>query len=604
MSASMSLPVRPARVPRRVAALALGAAVIAAMLPGALSGSADARGPSAAIDSALTSVRGTAHVIVQAVGTTASGARSAVTAVENVGGQITRDLPIIHGFAADVPVSSLQRLARTGLIRAITADSRVHVQASPATTTSTVPSVHRQVVGADRLVESGADGRGVTVALIDTGVTSLPDIADRLVPVTTDALGVNTAPCVNFSGEATCDDTYGHGTLVAGLIAGNGGASEGRYAGSAPGAKILSVKLAGADGSADVSKLLAALQWVVSFKSAYNIKVLNLSVGSDSTQSYRIDPLNYAVEQAWRAGITVVVAASNRGPGPGTISKPADDPFVLTVGASDDNLTVDTTDDAIPAFSSHGPTAADGLAKPDVLAPGTHVVSLVAPGASITTRFPPAMEAPYRSASGTSFATPIVVGLVADMLSANPLLTPNRIKFALMSTARAYPGADVMAQGAGLVDGYAAKNTAPPGLANQGLPFSTGTGSLEASRGTVHVDAVTASGSVALTGDLTAQLTVYNPTAFLGTAWTAGSWWNSPWSGSNWSGSNWSGSNWSGSNWSGSNWSGSNWSGSNWSGSNWSGSNWSGSNWSGSNWSGSNWSGSNWSGSAWYGAWD
>ncbi|MDX6287853.1 MAG: serine protease AprX [Frankiales bacterium] len=574
----------PARLPRRSAALLLGAAMLAAMLPGVLPASGDVRGPVAVIDSALTNARGTAHIIVQAAGTSAGAAKSAAIAVERAGGRVTTDLPIIHGFAAEVPAVSLQRLAHTGVIRAITADSRVHVQAAPTTDPVwTLPSVHRQVVGADRLVSSGADGHGVTVALIDTGVTSMGDIADRLVPVANDALGQSFSPCINFSGEATCDDTYGHGTFVAGLIAGSGAASDGQYAGAAPGARILSVKLSGADGSADVSKLLAALQWVVSFRNVYNIKVLNLSVGTDSTQSYRIDPLNYAVEQAWKAGITVVVAASNRGPGPATITKPADDPFVITVGASDDNLTVNRNDDAIPAFSSHGPTAADGLAKPDVLAPGSHVVSLAAPDSAIGIHYPPSMAAPYRSASGTSFATPIVAGLVADMLSGNPFQSPDRIKFALMSTARSYAGADPMAQGAGLVDGYAAKNSAPLGYANQGVPSGLGTGSLDASRGTVRVEALGSNGSVVLNGNVTAQLTAYNPTAYLTSAWTSANWWLSQWTGTNWSGTNWSGTNWSGV---------------------WNGTNWSGTNWSGTNWSNGEWYGTNWSGGAWYGAWD
>src|SRR5581483_4354015 len=180
---------------------------------------------------------------------------------------------------------------------------------------------------------------------------------------------------------------------------------------------------------------------------------LNLSLGTDSTQSYRIDPLDYAVEQAWKAGITVVVAASNRGPGAGTISKPADDPFVLTVGAVDDNGTVTTADDSVPDFSSRGPTAADGLAKPDVVAPGAHLVSLAAPGATITQEFPPVgMPAPYRRGSGTSFATGVVSGLVADMLSANPSWTPDRVKYALMSTAAPDASSDRMADGDGLGD--------------------------------------------------------------------------------------------------------------------------------------------------------
>src|SRR4029077_8495310 len=134
------------------------------------------------------------------------------------------------------------------------------------------------------------------------------------------------------------------------------------------------------------------------------------------------------VEKAWQAGIVVDVAASNRGPAAGTISDPANDPFVITVGAIDDRGTPGTGDDVLPNFTGRGPTASDGLSKPDVVAPGAHIVSLAAPGAAITTQFPSTMAAPYRRGSGTSMATAVVSGLVADMLSLQPALTPDRVK--------------------------------------------------------------------------------------------------------------------------------------------------------------------------------
>src|SRR5262249_1048844 len=156
---------------------------------------------------------------------------------------------------------------------------------------------------------AGYAGQGVTVALIDTGVTALPDVASRLVPVAVDASGTQ-ANCVNFSGDGDCTDYYGHGTFLAGLIAGTGASSNGKYGGAAPPARILSVKIAGATGASDVSTVIAALQWVIAFKDVYGIKVLNLSLGSNGAQSYRLSPLDFAVEKAWQAGITVLVSAS------------------------------------------------------------------------------------------------------------------------------------------------------------------------------------------------------------------------------------------------------------------------------------------------------
>src|SRR5206468_3692139 len=144
----------------------------------------------------------------------------------------------------------------------------------------------------------GATGHGITVALIDTGVTALPDIAPAIVQIP-GLLGLTSQPCVNFTDETSCNDSFGHGTFMAGIIAGNGSASNGTYVGMAPAAKILSLKIAGASGSADVSTVIAAIQWVVQNRSTYNIRVLNLSLGTDSTQSYMIDPLDYAAERAW-----------------------------------------------------------------------------------------------------------------------------------------------------------------------------------------------------------------------------------------------------------------------------------------------------------------
>jgi serine protease AprX len=512
------------------------------------------------VDPALRGVRGTAHIVVQ-------GARSSEAQVTRLGGRITSQLPIIGGYSATVSADDLHRISRLPGVTAITRDGTLDVQALPGDDTTDSGSgsgpadVYQQVVHADDLRSHGDNGQGVTVALIDTGVTALPDVASRLVKVATNPLGTATANCVNLTGDGTCDDLYGHGTFLAGLIAGTGAASGGTYTGVAPSAKIVSVKIAGADGSADISKVIAGLQWVTAFHSMYNIKVLNLSLGSDSDQSYSLSPLDFAVEQAWKAGIAVVVSASNLGPAAQTIDKPADDPFVITVGAVDDNGTADPADDSVPNFSSRGPTKADGLAKPDLAAPGANLVSLAAPGAAITTQFPPSIPAPYRHGSGTSMSAAVTSGLVADVLSAKPSWSPDRVKYALTSTATPEASDDRMAVGSGVVNGYAALS-APAGLANQGIPASTGHGSLQADRGHLQVTVPGAGSASAnpLTGEITAQLTPWSAVSNLFAGLVGAlSWYGSNWYGSNWYGSNWYGSNWYGSNWYGSNWYGSNW---------------------------------------------
>jgi len=476
------------------------------------------------------------------VGVIVSGARSTERAVVKAGGSITRELPIIGGYAAKVPANDITTIARVPGVRVITFDRPTHVQSTPGSTNN-IPSVFKKIGGGSKLAGAGANGQGINVALIDTGVTALPDVAGAIVPITPDVAGLGPQQCLNLSGDGTCDDLYGHGTFMAGIIAGNGAASDGKYVGMAPQAGIVSIKVASASGASDVSTIIAGLQWVVQNKALYNIRVLNLSLGTDSTQSYHVDPFDFAVEQAWQAGIVVNVAASNRGPGNGTISDPANDPFVVTVGAIDDKGTAGLGDDVLPNFTSRGPTASDGLAKPDVVASGAHIVSLAAPGATITTQYPSTMAAPYRRGSGTSMATAVVTGTVAQMLSMNPALTPNRVKYMLMSTAHADASSDPLAVGAGLADGWAALS-AGPGLANVGTSPGLGTGSLAASRGTVGVVLDDTNQTVldASSGNLTSTLTTFPA----GSSWFGSSWFGSSWFGSSWFGSSWFGSSWFG----------------------------------------------------------
>jgi serine protease AprX len=474
-------------------------------------------------------------------------------AVRRLGGRVTAALPIVAGFAATLPAAVVGELARLPGVRAVTPDGRVRVQAAPAG--SGIRSVYPKAIKADSVWKRGITGRGVTVAVLDTGVASVPDLAGRLVQVRNDLTG-QTTPCKNLSGELDCTDRYGHGTFIAGLIAGNGASSGGKWKGVAPEARILSVKAAGADGSADVSNVLAAIQWVVSFKDQYNIRVLNLSLGTDSTQDWRVDPLNYAVERAWAAGMTVVVAASNKGPAAGTITKPADDPWVVTVGATDDRGTPGLSDDWLPDFSARGPTA-HGLAKPDVAAPGAHVVSLRAPGSTIDTRFPNYVDGSYRQGSGTSMATGVVSGAAALMLQANPRFTPDRVKHALVATAKGAASRDRMAVGAGVIDANAATFSAPAGVANQGLARSNGMGSLGQSRGSVQVKADDPLGTVlgpVLGATLTAQLLLWNPTGYTGAPWLPSDWYLSTWEVHRWYRVSWYGNDWPGHSWHGSTW--------------------------------------------------
>jgi serine protease AprX len=331
--------------------------------------------------------------------------------------------------------------------------------------------------------------------------------------------------------------------------------------------------------------VLAGLQWIVSFADRYDIRVVNLSLGTDSQQSWQDDPLNYAVQRAWAAGIVVVVAAANTGPEPGTIAKPGDDPWVVTVGAVDSNGTPGLGDDRVPDFSSRGPTR-HGIAKPDVVAPGARVLSLRAPGSRIDRLHPPQDPAsPYRAGSGTSMATALVSGAAALALQASPGLTPDELKHALVADARPVASNDRASVGAGLVDAGRTALAPAPGRANSGLQRSRGAGSLAASRGSLSLRLDDLAGTL-LTGRQTAQLLLWDPVGWTTGSWTPTTWYTSAHGALGWNTASWADST------------------GGTTGNDWVGNNWVGNNWVGNNWVGNNWVGNNWVGSSWYGTHD
>jgi serine protease AprX len=363
-------------------------------------------------------------------------------------------------------------------------------------------------------------GEGVGIALIDTGVTPSADLGGRLLAR------------VDLTAEGDGIDHYGHGTHMAGLIAGDGTLAGGVAEGAAPDANLVSVKVAGWDGATDVSTVIAGLQWAVSNRDRYGLRVVNLSYGTDGIQEPDRDPLDYAVEQAWRAGLTVVVSAGNDA---GRVSKPGDDPFVITVGAADVHDTAAVEDDSVAAFSS------SGAGKPDLVAPGVSLVSLRAPGSTVdafneTARVGDA----YFKGSGTSQAAAVVTGVVARMIDANPLLTPDQVKGALLASANGAltgPGA-----GAGLLDAAAAVSRSNPsrkgkgpGLpiprANQAAIASSGLGSIAASRGTELVVADLDGDGVPepVTGEVDALGRPWDAAAYAVGPWSAGSFAATPW---------------------------------------------------------------------------
>jgi serine protease AprX len=283
-------------------------------------------------------------------------------------------------------------------------------------------------------------------------------------------------------------------------------------------------------------------------------------------QSYLLDPLAYAAEQAWHKGIVVVVAVGNGSTG--RLNNPAYDPYVIAVGSDNANGTATTADDVVSSFSNTG----DGARNPDVLAPGDHVVSLRDAGSYLDSQYPAARigDRLFRG-SGTSQAAAVVSGAAALLISQRPQLTPDQVKALLTRTAQAVPGATPAQEGSGLIDLAAASAAPAPADATQTFAVSTGAGSLELSRGSVHVTV----GGKLVTGEVDVR----------GKAFDARTVAAGLHNGTNWNGLTWSGLTWSGLTWSGLTWSGLTWSGLTWSGLTWSGLTWSGLTWSGLTWS-------------------
>ncbi len=362
------------------------------------------------------------------------------------GGKLRHRLNVIQSAAFDLPVSGILQLAKDPEVRYITLDR--HVQMSL--------DYVAKAAQADIAWTYGYDGTGVGIAIIDSGIYPHPDLNQA----------GSSAPRVVYSesfvsGDPSTLDAYGHGTHVAGIAAGNGQSSvtgyRGEYKGIAPNANIINLRVLDANGSGSDSAVIAAIQRAIQLKNQYNIQVINLSLGRGIWESYTLDPLCQAVEQAWQSGIVVVVAAGNSGRdnslgthGYATIAAPGNDPYVITVGAMNMNNTYLRNDDTIASYSSRGPSLIDHIAKPDLVAPGNRVVSLLNPGATLENEYPSLQIYPcnaymqcnstvgpaqYFRLSGTSMATPVVAGAAALMLQANPTLTPDLVKARLMKSA-------------------------------------------------------------------------------------------------------------------------------------------------------------------------
>src|SRR4051794_6273222 len=478
---------------RRVATVATAAFLAAGVAGPAMASVAEAATPSSA---------DLVPVIVQESAGTGNGPERAV---EALGGSVGQEYSVFQGFSAKVPGDridalravpgvdkvtqdaslTLNGLTGGGLLGGVLSATTTVASTAVAATTTTVATTTTAAVntvanvvsgiaaqagslfqiantetGAASLWKAGATGKGIDVAVIDSGAVPVKGLDSNIVY----------GPDLSFEAGTPVEnlDTNGHGTHLAGIIAGRDAGAAGSYSGDstnfvgmAPDARIVSIKVADALGHTDVSQAIAAIDWVTEHgqDGDLNIRVVNMSFGTDGVQSYQLDPLAYAAEQAWHKGIVVVVAVGNEGFGTQKVNNPAYDPYLIAVGSDDTKGTASVADDTVSTFSNDG----DGTRNPDVIAPGEHVVSLRSPNSFLDQSHPAAaIEGRFFRGSGTSQATAVVSGAAALLLSQRPDLTPDQVKALLMGTAKSLPNATKAQQGAGLIDLAAAMKAPTP----------------------------------------------------------------------------------------------------------------------------------------------
>ncbi|MCA1722313.1 MAG: S8 family serine peptidase [Actinobacteria bacterium] len=506
---------------------------------------------------------------------------AAARAVQAAGGAVLDRIPLIGAVTADLPDGT------------VLAPSYRVVPNSPlsvASTGSAVEGPASTVRGTLGLGAPAGEGAGVTVAVVDTGVANVAELAGRLDHVDVSGAGVG--------------DGYGHGTFVAGLVAGG-------TVGVAPGAHVLDVRVAKDDGSTDLATVLKGLQAVAARR---DVSVLNLSLSSGSPLPYQVDPLTSALEALWRRGITVVVPSGND---PREVSSPGTDPVLLTVGGLDETGTATRGDDVVAGWSGRG--TPQGVERPDLVAPGAHLVSLRVQGSVIDRAYADtaAIDPEHFRGSGTSFAAGVTSGAVAALLAKRPGLSPNAVKGLLTSSTYevSAPQGGAGAGGLDLAAALAGRTTGTGPVNSRADEVVPG----DARDWAAFLDALEA-GDRGLAASSWSKLTPaarnwaassWSDLSFEARNWAARNWAARNWAGAdgtleewaarNWAARNWAARNWAdaefaASSWSARNWAASSWSARNWAVDGWSARNWAGEDWAARNWAARNWSARNWSG--------
>jgi serine protease AprX len=498
----------------------------------------------------------------------------------------------IAAIAAGLVTSTL-----TGVAPAIAAPATGGPWASWLGAAATDPAVTlkqvRTLIGADTGTGATLTGKGVGVALIDTGVAPVAGLPASKIVNGPDLSFESQSPDLRYL------DAYGHGTHMAGIIVADDTATGTK--GLAPDVKLTSIKVGTANGTVDVSQVIAAVDWVVEHRNddtANPIKVINLSYGSGGTAESWNDSLGFAVEKAWQSDITVVAAAGNDGNGAGSLANPASDEWILSVGAAATKGTMATTDDELATFTN----LPRGGKQVNVLAPGVSILSLRDPLSYIDGTYPAARSGDtlFRG-SGTSQAAAVASAAVALIRQAKPAATPDQVKDWLVKSATYIPNGLAANLGLKELNVNAALARSATMVMPQIWIKSSGVGGLDHARGYSRVmfDNVALSGENSVWGPLSTA--TWAPKAAAGTAWSGGLWMGYRVAGDGWTGTSWASKTWAPAAWTSHGpWSGgTDWTDPAWSGRSWAGRSWAGRSWAGGSWTGRSWASDDWSSAYW-----
>jgi serine protease AprX len=490
---------------------------------------------------------------------TGADADGAAQAVKAAGGRVLALLPVTHGVAAQLPQNTA-----LGPEWSVAPQRKISVAAVTPPSSGAATSI-RAMMG---MTADGDEGRGVTVAVVDTGIAKVPDLAGQV------------SDRVDLTGTGA-GDGYGHGTFMAGLIAGTGAASNGLYRGVAPKAKLVDVKVADAKGNTDLITVLRGLQWV---SDQGDVDVLNLSLSSESPLPYQIDPLTQALESLWQHGVTVVVPSGNDGPDTGSVTSPGNDPMLLTTGGLDVTSTTGRGDDVVGVWSGRGPTW-QGDAKPDVVTAGGHTVSLRSPGSVVDVANPSArVDTAYFRGSGTSMAAAVASGVIADALAIQPKLGPDAVKNLVTSTA--------YSAGAGGLDAKKIISAAASWKASKNqvqYDQDTATVGKDAKRWATFSKAI-------VDGDKDAATRAWAALSPDSRDWAARSWAQLDPAARSWAARSWAARSWAGA---GSEWAARSWAARSWAARSWASDDWAARSWASDDWTARSWAADDWAARSW-----